>query len=179
MPWQVSERDISTLPAVSARATGGYNRAQRPNPNSPMENFRGIPGGSYGAGDTQRASNDTRRPISMEMLRQAAKGMDEADHAKVTADVERQNSEGRMDTIGREHADSMNKQALSMSPWTMFTQALKLRQAGNLSTGAAQGWEAPGHYDTQRPSMAGLQTIGQQQRQRQVDAFMANNGGKY
>lgn len=169
------------------RLSGTNELFDIPDPNSAVSNYgRNVSTGTTG------------RPLSMEALRQSAAGLDRADHAKVMADVAKNRREGRIDTIGREQQDLMNKTALSFSPWTAFTQSLKNAGVGALQTGAARGLGMsydydpssgetvgrtnPGFFDTQEEYRPSIYEPRNAQRERNIDAlrtFHANTGAAF
>jgi hypothetical protein len=179
MPWELSERNITRRPSVSAMGNG-YSMYQKPDPNGAMESFkRANPTaqqGMYGAPQMGSAANDPRQPANLAQLREDAKLADQREAEKEAAADQQMHDEGRIITVPR-----MIKGLDSV--WTPMLQALKNAGVDRLSTGGAAranqgGSNELGFYDTQRPSMAGLRTIGQQQRQTEVDNFMANQNGR-
>lgn len=174
MPWTSSEREISRRPSLQAMSGGGFQMYQKPNPNDPVENLkRGFV-----------ATGDPRKQANVAQLQEDAARTSQAEAAKDAAYGQQMHDEGRIDTVGAQSIHNLNRGAQAGSPWTLFLQAMKNQGVDRMSTGGAAqahqgGSDELGFYDTQRPSMAGLRTIGQQQRQTQVNNFMANQGGRY
>lgn len=146
MPWNVSERAGRRLP-VQARATGGYDVAQRPDPNDPVARLKA---GFVAAGDPRQQANVAQLKIN------ADQG-DQFEAAKDQAYAQQMHDEGKIDTVGHVNMGSMNRTRNSQSSWAPFLQALKDQGVGGLATGAARGMQEPGFFDNPRPSMQGLQ----------------------
>jgi hypothetical protein len=142
--------------------------ADQPNPNDPIETYRrNHPRAESGQRGTMSQLPGVELPPTILPTGQSALGSN-------IALMQRAMQESRASDFAETTADPRRNLVMRDPRWVAQRQALFEAGADNVRTGAAAGWEEPGFYDTQRPSMAGLQSVGQQQRQGQVDAFMTN-----
>lgn len=151
MPWNSSERNIGRRPSLSALSTGGYGLAQRPDPNDPVDNLR--------RGFTP--AGDPRQPANVAQLRMDAEHTSQAEAARDAAYGQQRRNEGRIDTVGTQSINGLNRAAQASSPWTLFLQAMKNQGVNHVTTSAAArsnqgGSDEMGFYENQSPAMTGL-----------------------
>lgn len=126
--------------AVGARsASGGYERADMPDANSP-ENLYGKGQHTSPQFGNQPAVNNTLGQ-NLDLSQRAG------EHDAIVADEERH----------ERRAGSMQNPYLKDKRWSALFQALSEAGADRLQTGARAGWEAPGFFDTQATTNAGSQ----------------------
>lgn len=220
MPWSISERSISRRPSVKAMATGGYEVADRPNPNSGMEVYkRGIQAktgrtsgpllptvmggptpdmGSSGGQDKRLRTLEEQETAGVGVtgpdslgIGVMRRGMDakaaqrlEAMHQSPAMVYEEDaaipNNSGSTVRTYFESPSTSNLQQSTRGNYLADPRFEGLKQSlyeagvDSIATGAAKFGDAPGFFDTQRPSLNGLQSVGQMNRQNAAKTFMAN-----
>ena len=140
--------------AVGARSDrGGYERAERPDVNSP-ENL-------YGAGQHTSPQFGNQPAVSNQLTSNMDLSQRAGMHDAAVADNERH----------ERRAGSMQNPYLKDKRWSALFQALTEAGADRMQTGAKAGWEQPGFYDTQNTMDAGAQG-----RQQLLQALLMNQG---
>ena len=140
--------------AVGARSDrGGYERAERPDVNSP-ENL-------YGPGQHTSPQFGNQPAVTNTLTQNLDLSQRAGAHDQAVADDERM----------ERRKGGMQNPYLKDKRWSALFQALTEAGADKVQTGAKAGWDAPGFYDTQSTMDAGAQG-----RQQLLQALLMNQG---
>lgn len=140
--------------AVGARsASGGYERADMPDANSP-ENL-------YGKGQHTSPQFGNQPAVQNQLTANLDLSQRADAHDQRVADQERK----------ERRKGGMQNPYLKDKRWSALFQAMTEAGADKMQTGARAGWEAPGFYDTQNTMSADAQD-----RKRLLEALLMNQG---
>jgi hypothetical protein len=131
MPFSVQEFDNRRMPSLRALARGGYEVAQKPDPNSGMATFQ------RGQQQATQDTNPLGQGIDQQQRGMASRSAYDFDKSRETHAV------GGPSTLNTVLPDAR---------WEGVFQALQDRGVDKLASGAAKFGDAPGFFDTQNSS---------------------------
>lgn len=173
----LSRTALRRRPSMRALSSGGYEIAGKPENYAELAYGRG----QHGSPEFGSPANDPRRPLNESTLNANAEAMNRATISQIEAEEGEERlraterpTQQRFRPFDRSFRERAGQLQWGQSPWRNFFQALADKGVDQVQTGAAAGMERPGFFDTQSPSMAGLQDAAHLREIGRMDAFDVN-----